>query len=67
MAADSREKKMFDMDTYRRIPGLFRLWDLQFVIRQGDECRVSYAETTEDGTPLFAVLRRVSCVPEVAP
>lgn len=39
---------------FRRLPGLFRLWDLQFVIGGGDY-RVHYAQMTEDGAPLFAV------------
>ena len=51
---------MFDAthDDYRRMPGLYRLWDLQHVIHPGDDCHVSYAELTEDGSPLFVVFRR---------
>ena len=45
-------------DDFHRMPGLYRLWDLQFVIRRGDDLQVRYAELTEDGTPLFSVYRR---------
>lgn len=43
---------------FKPIPGLFRLWDLQFVLNREDEFRVHYGETTQDGTPLFRVWRR---------
>ena len=46
---------MIDTKDFVRIPGLYRLWDLQFVVNERQEFRVHYAETTEDGTPLFAV------------
>lgn len=45
-------------EDYRRMPGLFRLWDIQFVIERDDDWRIQYASLTEDGTPLFAVYRR---------
>lgn len=45
-------------DDYRRLPGLFRLWDLQSVIDRRDEWQIHYAEMTGDGTPLFMVFRR---------
>lgn len=49
----------FETDTdFQRIPGLYRLWDLQLVIQPGDEYRVHYAEMTADSTPLFAVYRQ---------
>ena len=41
-----------------RVPGLYRLWDLQFVIGREDDYQVHYAELTGDGAPLFAVYRR---------
>ena len=43
---------------YQQIPGLFRLWDLQFLFSRDDDYHVHYAEQTGDGTPLFAVYRR---------
>lgn len=45
-------------EEYRRMPGLFRLWDLQFVLERSDDWRIHYSELTEDGTPLFAIYRR---------
>lgn len=43
---------------YRQVPGLNRLWDLQFVLDRHGDWQVHYVETTEDGAPLFAVFRR---------
>ena len=43
---------------YRQVPGLFRLWDLQFVFNRRDDYQVHYVEQTADGTALFAVYRR---------
>lgn len=43
---------------FQRLPGLFRLWDLQFVLNRDDVYQVVYAELTEHGTPLFAVFRQ---------
>lgn len=43
---------------YRRMPGLYRLWDLPMVVRQTGDWRIHYAELTEDGTPLFALYQR---------
>ncbi|WP_272010888.1 hypothetical protein [Roseovarius sp. ZX-A-9] len=43
---------------YRQIPGLFRLWDLQFVFNRSDDYQVHYVEQTTDGAALFAVYRR---------
>lgn len=49
----------FEVTTdYTRIPGLYRLWDLQFVLSPGADYEVQYAEMTGDGTPLFMVFRR---------
>lgn len=52
---DTEETKDF-----RRLPGLYRLWDLQSVIDPVDEWHVHYAEPAGDGTPLFAVYRRAA-------
>ena len=46
-----------DVEMYRRVPGLYRLWDLTQVIDRRFEYRVVYAEPTGDGTPLFAVFK----------
>ncbi len=43
---------------FLRIPGLYRLWDLQLVINRSDDYQVHYVELTGDGTPLFALYRR---------
>lgn len=49
---------IFETDDYRQMPGLYRLWDLQFVIDRDGDWQIHYAEMTEDGAPLFAVFRR---------
>lgn len=60
---DNRSKGGADMASpgepeFQQVPGLFRLWDLQFVLNKTDDFQVHYAHQTEDGTPLFAVYRR---------
>ena len=45
-------------DGFLQMPGLFRLWDLQFVLNRTDDFQVHYVEQTEAGTPLFAIYRR---------
>ena len=45
-------------EDYQRVPGLYRLWDIQFVIDRSQDWRITYDSLTEDGTPLFAVCRR---------
>ena len=44
--------------TFRQVPGLYRLWDLQFVLNHVDDYHLHYAEMTEAGVPLYAVYRR---------
>lgn len=46
-----------DDQEFRRVPGLYRLWDLPVVMRREEDYRVDYAELTEEGAPLFAVYR----------
>lgn len=47
-----------DTLTLTKLPGLYRVWDLQFVLTIGCDYEVCYAESAGDGTPLFAVYRR---------
>lgn len=47
-----------DQTGYLRMPGLFRLWDLQFVIEREDDYFIHCADLNGDGAPLFAVYRR---------
>lgn len=39
----------------RRLPGLFRRWELAQVIVTGEDYRVENAGTASDGTPLYAI------------
>lgn len=43
---------------FDRLPGLYRVWDLQAVLCAERDYRIHYAEQTRDGTPLFAVYAR---------
>lgn len=46
-----------DVPDPTRLPGLFRVWDLQSVLTAGADYDIRYADTAGDGTPLFAVFR----------
>lgn len=52
-----------DNDDFKQVPGLYRLWDLQFLLNREDIFQVSYVEQTADGTALFAVWRRMDGKP----
>jgi hypothetical protein len=47
-----------DADDLLRLPGLFRLWELEQIVEAGNDYRIEDAGTASDGTPLFAVYRR---------
>lgn len=47
----------------RRLPGLFRRWELSQVIEAGEDYRIEDAGSTSDGTTLFAIYRGVSNAP----
>lgn len=42
---------------FTRVPGLYRIFDLQSVISPGADYEVRYAEMTGDGVPLYAIYR----------
>ena len=44
-------------DELRRLPGLFRRWELAQVIEAGEDYRIEDAGTAADGTALFAVYK----------
>jgi hypothetical protein len=43
---------------FRRLPGLFRSWELPQVVEPRGDYRVEDAGETEDGAPLFVVWQR---------
>lgn len=45
---------------FRRLPGLFRRWELPQVVEPHGDYRVEDAGQTEDGAPLFVVWHRDS-------
>lgn len=48
------------VEDYRRLPGLFRGWEVPEVLEGGADLHVEDAGATEDGTPVFAVYRRAT-------
>lgn len=49
---------------FRRLPGLFRRWELPQVVESGEDYRIEDAGETRDGVTLFAVWRRDPAVEE---
>ena len=50
-----------DTRDLRRIPGLFRRWELALILRSGADYRIEDAGETRDGSPLLAVYH---CTPD---
>ena len=48
-----------DTKELRRIPGLFRRWELTQLLASGEDYHLEDAGTTSDGTALLAVYRCV--------
>lgn len=53
-------------DALRRLPGLFRRWELGQVIEAGEDYRIKDAGAAGDGTPLFAIYRGARATPPTA-
>lgn len=51
----------------RRLPGVFRRWELAQIIEAGRDYRIEDAGEAGDGTLLFAVYRSVPTTDVVAP
>ncbi|HET6377637.1 MAG TPA: hypothetical protein VFG05_04940 [Methylocella sp.] len=49
---------------FRRMPGLFRRWELPQVVEAGEDYRIEDAGETGDGEVLFAVWRRDPAIQE---
>lgn len=47
-----------DDTDFDRLPGLYRVWDLQGVLCRERDYRIHFADLTRGGTPLFAVYAR---------
>ena len=47
-----------EAETFVRIPGLLRSWEIQLLLEPGCVLRVEDAGEADDGTPLFAVYRQ---------
>ena len=43
------------LDAFRRLPGLYRRWELIEVLRPGVHYHLEHAGLMQDGTPLIAV------------
>ena len=48
-----------DPEQFIRLPGLFRRWEIEQVLVPGSDFHIEEAGDASDGTPLFAVYRRV--------
>lgn len=57
----------FSAEDLRRLPGLYRRWELPHVIEVGVDYRIEDAGEAGDGTPLFAVYRRGTSEAAAAP
>ncbi|MEO1276315.1 MAG: hypothetical protein AAFV96_13310 [Pseudomonadota bacterium] len=55
---------MPDIDEARRLPGLFRAWELGQVLAPGHGYRIEAAGETRDGAALVAVFRLSACAGE---
>ena len=51
------------LDAFRRLPGLYRRWELVEVLRPGVHYHLEDAGSMQDGTPLIAVFACDSEVP----
>jgi hypothetical protein len=47
-----------ECDHFIRLPGLFRRWEIEQVVDDGDEFHISAAGKTKDGADLFAIYSR---------
>ena len=45
-------------DTFERLPGLYRRWEMPQVLEAGQDFHIEEAGTASDGTQLFAIYRR---------
>lgn len=50
-------------DEFKRLPGLFRRWEIADVVELGADFHLEEAGDAADGTPLFAVYRRERGIP----
>jgi hypothetical protein len=55
------------LDAFRRLPGLFRRWELIEILRPGVHYHLEDAGSMQDGTPLIAVFVRDPVTSEHAP
>jgi hypothetical protein len=48
----------------RRLPGLFRRWELAQLLEAGEDYRIEDAGSAEDGTTLYAVYKSIPIASE---
>lgn len=63
----SSEHCACDCDQFVRVPGLYRRWELEFVLTPGAEYRIEDQGKDDLGTRLFAVYRKEPITDEVTP
>lgn len=57
----------FTPESFVRLPGLLRRWEIEQVLEPGVDLHVEEAGEAADGTPLFAVYRRGPAQPGSPP
>lgn len=53
--ARMNSKPNLSLEDFRRLPGLFRRWELIEILRPGVHYHLEHAGSMQDGTPLIAV------------
>ncbi len=53
-----------DIGDFDRLPGLFRAWDVPYVLHGNAEYRIDACASTTDGTQLFQIFSRSTAKPE---
>jgi hypothetical protein len=51
-------EKISSPESFERLPGLLRSWEIERVLEPGADFHIEEAGAARDGTPLFAVYRR---------
>jgi len=59
MKDETKETPSVAPTEFLRIPGLFRRWEIEQVLEPGADFHLEEAGAAADGTPLYAVFRRL--------
>lgn len=59
MKDETKETPSATPSEFLRIPGLFRRWEIEQILEPGADFHLEEAGAAADGTPLYAVFRRL--------